>query len=419
MPPRGGKRIPKQIIATSVENPDDTRYFSSLLQAAKAFELKSHNTINTALLKGYEINGYRLSYLETSTIPVESSSLLNNRDDSNAHEYTFFEEVDDLFKGSKVRYFENENGIKQISVLDVINVMMGNANPRMNWLRLQSQHEEVVSKCYMHRFPGQGSRETSVTDITTIIEIINILPGPRAARFRMAGAKVLVRVLGGDPMLIDELNENAERMSSIKQDANNPLNIFALPEGASSNARRSLMFSPSMQGKTSADFRGPCTYIILFNHDGRVAIKFGSTSNFRNRIRNHERIFTDYKIWMIMDCKTLEHALETEQLYKDKMEAYIHNVLVGGKTQTEIILNITPEYAEEQMRLTYATVCETLDVKNSAQSVEFMKLQIEMLKLQQPPEVHRIQLEIEKQQLEIKHMELTLKMKQQNVDGSR
>jgi hypothetical protein len=194
------------------------------VQAARAFDVKSHSSISTAIVKEYEVNGYRFSYAQSlpSTTPANSHTPDDDRD---SREYTLFEEVDDIFKGAKVRYFDDENGVRQISVLDVINVMMGNANPRMNWLRLQSQHENVVSKCYMHRFPGQGSRETSVADITTIIEIINVLPGQRAARFRVAGAKVLVRVLGGDPTLIDEINENAERMLDIKQDLDNPLNI--------------------------------------------------------------------------------------------------------------------------------------------------------------------------------------------------
>lgn len=416
MPPRGGKRIPKQVIATSVQNPDDTKYFGSLLQAAKAFELKNHSDVRHALAKGYEINGYKFSYFQSDQSITSTITPVRSESGADIREYTLFEEVDELFKGSKVRFIEDEDGNKKISVLDVIGVIMGTSNPRMTWLRLQSQYQEVVSDIDYVKFAGKGSRETPATDIATIIQIINVLTGPRAARFRMAGAKVLVRVLGGDPSLIDEINDNVEHMTNVKADAGNPLNIFALPAGASQNAKRSLMFSPSMQGKTSAEFRGPCVYLILFDHEGRIAIKFGSTSNFRKRIRDHERYFTDYKIWMILDCKTLEHALETEQLFKDRMEAYIHNVHVGNKLQTEVILNVTPEFAEDQMRAAYATVCETLDSKASP---EVLKLQIEMLKLQQPPEVLRIQLEIEKKQLEIKHMELMLKLKQHDVASTQ
>lgn len=48
-----------------------------------------------------------------------------------------------------------------------------------------------------------------------MIELINLLPGERAARFRQAGAKVLVRVLGGDETMVDEIRDNAAKIEQV------------------------------------------------------------------------------------------------------------------------------------------------------------------------------------------------------------
>ena len=55
------------------------------------------------------------------------------------------------------------------------------------------------------KFAGRGQRDTPMTDAKGIIDIIMLLPGQQAARVRRQAAELLVRYLGGDLSLVDEV----------------------------------------------------------------------------------------------------------------------------------------------------------------------------------------------------------------------
>ena len=214
-----------------------------------------------------------------------------------------------------------------------------------------------------------------------MVELINVLPGTRAAKFRSAGAKVLVRFLGGDDSLVEELRENAERMEAIAHEGqSNPMNAFELPKGMTgANAVCSLMLSPCMQGKTVADIRGACTYLLLFKHQGEVAIKFGWTKDLQKRVRDHYRVYPDMRVWAAWMCRFQEVAVEAEKLFKGKMGAYIQQVQVGGKLSTEVLVGVEPKDAEIQMQDAVDTVTSEMSMHNP---MAMKELEIERLRLQ-------------------------------------
>ena len=74
------------------------------------------------------------------------------------------------------------------------------------------------------RFPGQGQRPTPVTDARGAVVIMNLLPGRKAAQFRLTCADVMVRFLGGDETLIAEIKRNHEFQGFV--DETNPLAFF-------------------------------------------------------------------------------------------------------------------------------------------------------------------------------------------------
>jgi hypothetical protein len=264
--------------------------------------------------------------------------------------FTFYEEVDELFKEQKVRYTAEEP--KHISLFDILRVVGGHSNPSVKWVWLQQHHAEVVRNFRTLQFRGSGERPAPVCFVKQMIEIINLLPGECAARFRSAAAKVLVRVLGGDDTLIDEIRQNANKLHEIETKPEHPMNIFQLPDGMSGvNAVCSLFLSPSMKGLTVADFRRACCYILLFKHGDKMAMKFGSSRKFIQRLREHNRTYPDMMLWCAIDCKFIECAEQTEQLFKGKMMAYLQTVQVGGRNVTEVLLNVTPEEDEQQMSL--------------------------------------------------------------------
>jgi hypothetical protein len=411
MPPKGGARKPTKLMATSTTNPDDIKTFESLTAAAKGLNAPGHSTVKLALAKGEPVNGYTLTLLQqpasiTPTEPVEPSASIPPQSPQTSQaqhdEFTFFDEVDDLFKGQKIRYTKEQP--IQVSVFDIIRVVTGNEYPQKTFSRLQLQHVEVMAHCHNRiQFSGSGERLTPVCGVQTMIELINVLPGERAAKFRQAGAKVLVRVLGGDETLIKEIKENAQKMNQIltaDDAASNPMSLFQLPDGLTGvNATCSLMLSPSMEGKTVADFCGtPCIYIILFMYCQQVAIKFGWTKNLRNRIREHHRMYPEMKIWFAIECKSIECAEAAEALFKGKMQAYLQTIQLEtksgpNKTSTEVLINVTPEKAEEVMMSAYETVCEKLSKDNL---FTIKKLELENNKLNLENERLRLFLELKK-----------------------
>ena len=71
---------------------------------------------------------------------------------------------------------------------------------------MRTAHPEVSTNCRNYRFPGRGQRLTPVmADTRSIVELILALPGCHAARVRRQAAKLLVRYLGGDLSLVDEV----------------------------------------------------------------------------------------------------------------------------------------------------------------------------------------------------------------------
>ena len=96
---------------------------------------------------------------------------------------------------------------QQIAVVDVARAITGSdAHAAAKTVRkLCEQYTELNDRMQYIQFPGQGQRETPVTDARGIVEIIMLLPGHHAARVRRQAAELLVQHLGGDVLLVDEM----------------------------------------------------------------------------------------------------------------------------------------------------------------------------------------------------------------------
>jgi hypothetical protein len=74
----------------------------------------------------------------------------------------------------------------------------------------------VVDICVHLKFGGRRQRDTPVADAAGITTIIMLPPGHAAAVIRQAAASVLVRYLGGDTSLDDEIQANREVQSRLE-----------------------------------------------------------------------------------------------------------------------------------------------------------------------------------------------------------
>ena len=95
----------------------------------------------------------------------------------------------------------------RISVIDVVQAItdMTKSNAGHYYERIKDAHPEVCTNCTNFRFRGRGQRDTPITDIKGIVEIIMLLPGKHAARVRRQAAELLCRYLGGDLALVEEV----------------------------------------------------------------------------------------------------------------------------------------------------------------------------------------------------------------------
>ena len=98
----------------------------------------------------------------------------------------------------------------RVSVYDLIGCVTGQdaSNSKHYWDRLVVAHPEVLVGNQNLKFPGRGQRGTPVADARGAVEIIMLLPGKVAATFRKEAASVIVRYIGGDMSLVDEVAAN-------------------------------------------------------------------------------------------------------------------------------------------------------------------------------------------------------------------
>jgi hypothetical protein len=98
-----------------------------------------------------------------------------------------------------------------VSVYDIIKVAGNQKNPRMVWERLKETYgEEVVSFCDNLKFPGAGQRETPCINAKGLVKLLMWIPGKLAQEFRSQTADIMIRYLGGDTSLVNEIKYTNE-----------------------------------------------------------------------------------------------------------------------------------------------------------------------------------------------------------------
>ena len=114
----------------------------------------------------------------------------------------------------------------RVSVYDVIGVITGQSQTARSviYKRLVDNFPEATTQCCTFRFPGKGQQPPPVTDARGIVTITMLLPGRAAASVRKEAASCLVRYLGGDLTMIDEIASNHLSQQELDEDA--PAKLF-------------------------------------------------------------------------------------------------------------------------------------------------------------------------------------------------
>jgi len=83
--------------------------------------------------------------------------------------------------------------------------------------RLLNQYPEFQSTRLKFKFPGRGRQTVDVAPLATALEFAFLLPGRHAAKVRRQAAILLVRFLGADMSLIDEIFRNRRVQQALAE----------------------------------------------------------------------------------------------------------------------------------------------------------------------------------------------------------
>jgi len=96
---------------------------------------------------------------------------------------------------------------KELALIDVAILFTGldNNHAGLAVRRLLEQFPDFHSNRVKFKFPGRGRQTVDVAPLAEALEFAFLLPGRNAAKVRKEAAKLLVRYLGGDLSLVDEI----------------------------------------------------------------------------------------------------------------------------------------------------------------------------------------------------------------------
>ena len=195
---------------------------------------------------------------------------------------------DGIFQGreSEIRITSD----KMISVFDFIKVVGGQTNPRKTWNRILNEHNTefgIVAKWDYSQF-GK-TKKTPVVNVHGMVKILFWLPGELAKQFRSKSAETMIRYLGGDLTLIDEIKmidqehqENPNNIAQVFRNEvnNNNINNNLLNFNQINNSKQLLSH---FGGKTNV------LYMLIFYLNEKWYLKFGivNVRPFFERFNEH------------------------------------------------------------------------------------------------------------------------------------
>jgi hypothetical protein len=123
---------------------------------------------------------------------------------------------DGTFAGQKIRVTEDGYA----SIYDIMKVAGVGDEPTNTWNKLKMRFLDPQSTSRTSgngnptvksfKFTGRGQRDTPVINGAGLVRLLFLLPGIKARQFVAESAETLVRYIGGDESLIEEIRRNRE-----------------------------------------------------------------------------------------------------------------------------------------------------------------------------------------------------------------
>ena len=233
----------------------------------------------------------------------------------------------DEFAGCKIR--KTPEVPPRVSVIDLISVVTHNKNPHQTLADLQDDHPEVLHLTENFQFKGRGQRDTPVTDAKGLVAIVSLLKGVRAAAFRLKAADIVVRALGGDETLVDEIRRNAAIQGTLPDD--HPMRMFGhTVEVEAAKRKRSLDDDPQALAIRSKR-------VLLEEEQGLAKAEEGLAKAEQSLARTRVEGFV-----------SLLHSLEGlyAQLSDNAVPGALQNIIVARTNATNRLLTAVGEIVQ-------------------------------------------------------------------------
>lgn len=331
-------------------------------------------------------------------------------------------QFDGIFQGKENEIRITENNM--ISVFDFIKVAGGQENPRDTWYDIEQKYKnELVGFSDKFQFQGKGQRKTPVISVQGMVKLLFLLPGETAKQFRSKSAETMIRYLGGDLTLIDEIKK-------IDQEhINNPNNIAQVfrneVNSSSSNCQIKLVFNQD-QINTSNKLithygdKNNIFYMFSFLFNEEYYAKFGivhEVRGFHNRVQEHIKEFDYICFHNIMHCSNITKVeadfketalfnLNKVKIPKKNAGNHIEIIKLSEIITTEVIKQEMIKVAGDRMIDPPPMYQQENEVESNCTGSGTTKFTLDIEK--ERTKQMEIQLEIKKLELEMKKLELNV-----------
>ena len=193
----------------------------------------------------------------------------------------------------------------------------------MVYKRLVGTHAEVRAICYDYKFKGRGQQFTPVTNAKGAVLIINALPGKVAARLRVEWADIIVRYLGGDLTLVQEIAHNRTVQDNTPDD--HPVRFFGQDVESRVLPNSVTGVQDMRQPQVYLGYAGPPEdWMDIKRSDGtpfvpredQLIFKFGQNDFNTSRNITHAR---EYGTWQVIDSVLTDNPPKVERITKDEL----------------------------------------------------------------------------------------------------
>jgi hypothetical protein len=234
------------------------------------------------------------------------------------------------FQGHKLRECMLD-GIRHYSVIDVIRSICGAQTKYAHniWDRLVKKSDsELFTKCAKFSFPDTG-KDTPVANVEDLLEIVFLLPGNKAQKYRQVGVHALIGYLNPTPEFIERLQDRydfeKEPLPRFLGDKDIKNKVVTKPGYETNNLYVRIALPEEYNYPVPANIETRLNNTI---------IKFGITCNLKDRDRSYKDngyFLFSFSCHSTREAKAVESTIisDFETASVDRHYEYLHTDLLS------------------------------------------------------------------------------------------